>query len=182
MFLLFTFSMNFATVQGQCNSSKSKSVKTTHHEKGQADIVEIAIGSKVHTTLVAAVKAAGLVETLKSDGPFTVLAPTNDAFDKLPEGTVSTLLRKENKAQLTKILTYHVIAGKFEAADVINAIKIGGGKATLKSVSGDKITATIRNGKVILKDENGNYSRVTATDLKGRNGIIHVIDNVVLPK
>ena len=182
MFLFLAFTMSFATVQAQCNSSKAKAVKTSYSENGQPDVVDIAIGSKAHTTLVAAVKAAGLVETLKSDGPFTIFAPTNAAFDKLPDGTVNTLLKPENKGQLTKILTYHVIAGKFEATDVINAIKKGNGTATLTTVSGDQISAMIRKNQVVLKDENGNISTVTATDLKGSNGVIHVIDTVVLPK
>lgn len=182
MLLVLAFSMTIVSIQAQCNSSKTNAVKTSYSEKGEPDVVDIAIGSKAHTTLVAAVKAAGLVETLKSNGPFTVFAPTNSAFDKLPEGTVNTLLKPENKDQLVKILTYHVIAGKLEAKDVVSAIKSNGGKATLTTVSGDKISATMRNGKVILKDENGGYSTVTATDLKGSNGVIHVIDSVVLPK
>ena len=182
LFLVLAFSMSIISVDAQCTGSKSKAMKTSYSEAGQPDVVDIAISSKAHTTLVAAVKAAGLVETLKSDGPFTVFAPTNKAFDKLPKGTVATLLKPENKDQLTKILTYHVIAGKFEATDVLNAINSNGGKATLTTVSGDKISATVRNGSVILKDENGNYSTVTATDLKGSNGVIHVIDSVVLPK
>ena len=165
----------------QCgNSKKSHVVQVSHHETG--DIVDIAIGSQDHTTLVAAVKAAGLVETLKSDGPFTVFAPTNDAFNKLPDGTVETLLKPENKDQLVKILTYHVLAGKFEAKDVVNGIMKGGGKLTVETVSGGKLTASLKNDKVILTDENGNKSIVTTTDLRGSNGVIHVIDSVVLPK
>ncbi|MEM6963487.1 MAG: fasciclin domain-containing protein [Bacteroidota bacterium] len=181
MLLILAFSMSIVSIQAQCNSSKTKAVKASYSE-AEPDVVDIAISSKAHTTLVAAVKAAGLVETLKSDGPFTVFAPTNEAFDKLPEGTVNTLLQPENKDQLVKILTYHVISGKLEAKDVIAAIKKNDGKATLTTVSGDKISATMRNGKVILKDENGGYSTVTTTDLKGSNGVIHVIDTVVLPK
>jgi uncharacterized surface protein with fasciclin (FAS1) repeats len=145
------------------------------------DIVDIAVGSSAHTTLVAAVKAAGLVETLKSKGPFTVFAPVNDAFAKLPAGTVETLLKAENKATLVKILTYHVVAGKLDAAAVIAAIKAGNGKAELTTVSGDKLVATIDAGKVKLTDEKGGTAFVTATDLKGSNGIIHVIDTVVIP-
>jgi len=183
MILAFVFSISIFNLQAQCSNynshDNSKAVKTSYHENGEPDVVDIAIGSKIHTTLVAAVKAADLVGTLKSEGPFTVFAPTNTAFDKLPEGTVNTLLRPENKKQLTKILTYHVLAGKFTATDVVNAIKIGGGKATLKTVSGDKITATIRNKNVMLKDENGNYSMITATDLEGSNGVIHVIPLII---
>lgn len=129
------------------------------------DIVDNAVNSKDHTTLVAAVKAAGLVETLKSAGPFTVFAPTNAAFDKLPEGTVATLVKPENKATLTKILTYHVLAGKFSAADVMAAIKKGDGKATFTTVQGGKLYASVDNGKVKLWDENGGTAYVTIADV-----------------
>jgi len=148
----------------------------------EKDVVDIAIGSENHTTLVAAVKAAGLVETLKGAGPFTVFAPVNEAFGKLPAGTVESLLKKENKETLVKVLTYHVVAGNLDATAVIGAIKTGMGKAVLTTVSGNKLTATIDNGKVKLTDENGGSAFVTVTDLKGTNGIIHVIDTVVLPK
>ena len=182
MILVFVFSISVFNIQAQCNSSKAKAVKTSYSEKGEPDVVDIAIGSKAHTTLVAAVKAAGLVETLKGAGPFTIFAPTNAAFDKLPDGTVNTLLRPENKDQLVKILTYHVVAGKFMATDVVKAIQDGGGKVILETVSGNKITVMMRDKNVVLKDENGNYSTITATDLEGTNGVIHVIDSVVLPK
>ncbi|HEY5692334.1 MAG TPA: fasciclin domain-containing protein [Cyclobacteriaceae bacterium] len=145
------------------------------------DVVDIAIGSADHTTLVAAVNAADLVATLKGEGPFTVFAPTNAAFDKLPEGTVANLLKPENKAQLAKILTYHVVSGNIEASAVLAAIKSGNGTAVLTTVSGDKLTASLDNGKVKLTDAKGNASYVTATDLKGSNGVVHVIDTVVLP-
>lgn len=145
------------------------------------DVVDIAIGSADHTTLVAAVNAADLVATLKGEGPFTVFAPTNAAFDKLPEGTVANLLKPENKAQLAKILTYHVVSGNIEASAVLVAIKSGNGTAVLTTVSGDKLTASLDNGKVKLTDAKGNASYVTATDLKGSNGVVHVIDTVVLP-
>ncbi len=151
-------------------------------QKGGDDIVDIAISSDQHTTLVAAVKAAGLVETLKSEGPFTVFAPTNAAFDKLPEGTVATLLKPENKNMLTNILTYHVVSGKLMAKDVINAIQSSNGTATVETISGGKLQAMIVDGKVMLKDEKGNTATVTATDLNGENGVIHVIDSVVMPK
>lgn len=147
-----------------------------------SDIVDIAAGSPAHTTLVAAVKAAGLVETLKSAGPFTVFAPTNDAFGNLPKGTVETLLKPENKAMLAGILTYHVVAGNLNATTVLEAIKKGKGKAVLTTVAGGKLYASIVDGKVILTDEIGGTSTVTATDLKGSNGVIHVIDTVLLPK
>ena len=148
----------------------------------QKTVVDIAVGSNAHTTLVAAVKAADLVSTLQGGGPFTVFAPTNDAFAKLPAGTVETLLKPENKATLAKILTYHVIAGNLEAKAVLKAIKDGNGKVTLKTVSGGSLTASLNNGKVILTDEKGGISTVTATDLKAGNGVVHVIDAVVLPK
>ena len=148
----------------------------------QPDIVDIAAGSPAHTTLVAAVKAAGLVETLKSAGPFTVFAPTNDAFGKLPKGTVETLLKPENKNMLAGILTYHVVAGNLKAKAVLKAIKKGKGKAVLTTVAGGKLSASVVDGKVILTDEKGGTSTVTATDLKGSNGVIHVINSVLMPK
>lgn len=146
-----------------------------------ADVVDIAIGSKDHTTLVAAVKAATLVDTLKGPGPFTVFAPTNAAFDKLPAGTVDTLLKPENKAMLTGILTYHVVAGKVMAKDVIALIKKGKGKAEVKTLAGGTLTAKLDGGSVILTDAKGNTAKVVATDLAGTNGVVHVIDAVVLP-
>lgn len=148
----------------------------------QKTVVDVAVGSKNHTTLVAAVRAADLVATLQSAGPFTVFAPVNAAFEKLPAGTVPTLLKPENKATLTKVLTYHVVAGNIDAAAVVKAIKDGNGKAVLTTVSGGTLTASIVDGKVILTDENGGTATVTATDLKAGNGIVHVIDGVVLPK
>ena len=146
------------------------------------DIVDVAAGSKAHTTLVAAVKAADLVTTLKSAGPFTVFAPTNDAFAKLPAGTVDNLLKPENKAALTGILTYHVVAGNLNAKAVLAAIKKGGGKAVLTTVAGGKLTASVIKGKVVLIDEKGGKATVTATDLAATNGVIHVIDAVLMPK
>lgn len=146
------------------------------------DIVDVAAGSAAHTTLVAAVKAAGLVETLKSKGPFTVFAPTNDAFAKLPAGTVDNLLKPESKSALAGILTYHVVAGNLSAKNVLSAIKKGDGKVVLTTVAGGKLTAAIENGIVVLTDENGGKAIVTATDLKATNGVIHVIDAVLLPK
>jgi len=146
------------------------------------NIVENAVNSKDHTTLVAAVKAAGLVETLQSEGPFTVFAPTNAAFDKLPEGTVETLVKPENKAKLTAILTYHVIAGKVDSKSLAKMIKDGKGKATLTTVQGGKLIAKMQGDKVIIVDENGNASTVTIADVYQSNGVIHVVDAVVLPK
>ncbi len=145
------------------------------------DIVDIAAGSADHTTLVAAVKAADLVSTLKSKGPFTVFAPTNAAFEKLPEGTVASLLKPESKGALTGILTYHVVSGNLSAKAVLAAIKKGKGKAEVTTVAGGKLTASIEDGKVVLTDENGGKATVTATDLNASNGVIHVIDTVLLP-
>jgi len=145
------------------------------------DIVDNAVNSKDHTTLVAAVKAAGLVETLKSAGPFTVFAPTNEAFDKLPEGTVPTLLKAENKSTLTKVLTYHVVAGRVSAADLVAKIKAGGGKAELKTVSGGTLTAMLEGKKVYLVDEKGGKSWVTIADVFQKNGVIHVVNAVLMP-
>jgi len=150
--------------------------------QAQKTIVDIAVGSTDHTTLVAAVTAAGLVETLQGKGPFTVFAPVNAAFGKLPEGTVATLLKPENKATLTKVLTYHVISGNLDAAAVVKAITDGGGKVEVTTVSGGKLTVSLKEGKVVLTDENGRIATVLVTDLKGDNGVIHVIDSVVLPK
>lgn len=145
------------------------------------NVVDIAISSKDHTTLVTALKAAGLVETLKGAGPFTVFAPTNAAFDKLPKGTVESLLKPVSKTTLSGILTYHVVSGNLDAAAVVKAIKAGKGKAVLKTINGAKLTATLKGDKVILKDTKGGVSMITATDLKGTNGIIHVIDSVLMP-
>ncbi len=146
------------------------------------NIVENAVNSKDHTTLVAAVKAAGLVETLQSKGPFTVFAPTNAAFDKLPKGTVETLLKPENKKTLQTVLTYHVVAGKMNAKDIVAAIKKGNGKAVLTTVSGGKLTAWMQGSDVYITDENGGSAKVTIADVNQSNGVIHVIDTVVTPK
>jgi uncharacterized surface protein with fasciclin (FAS1) repeats len=147
------------------------------------NIVENAMNSADHTTLVAAVKAAGLVETLQSKGPFTVFAPTNAAFDKLPAGTVETLVRPENKDTLTKILTYHVVAGKFDAKKLLQLIKKGGGQASLKTVSGGTLTARMNGADgIALTDEKGGTSNVTTADVYQSNGVIHVIDTVVMPR
>lgn len=146
------------------------------------DIVDNAVNSKDHTTLVAAVKAAGLVETLKSAGPFTVFAPTNAAFDKLPAGTVDMLVKPENKATLTTILTYHVVAGKMGSKEIAAAIKAGGGKAELTTVQGGKLWAWMEGKKLMLKDEKGGTSMVTIADVFQSNGVIHVVDTVLMPK
>ena len=146
------------------------------------DIIDNAVNSKDHTTLVAAVKAAGLVETLKGPGPFTVFAPTNAAFSALPAGTVDTLLKPENKAMLASILTYHVVAGKFDAAAISKMIMDGKGMATLKTVSGGTLTAKASGGKVMVTDEKGGTANVTIADVYQSNGVIHVVDKVLLPK
>jgi uncharacterized surface protein with fasciclin (FAS1) repeats len=145
------------------------------------NIILNAANSKDHTTLVAAVKAAGLVDTLQGNGPFTVFAPVNAAFDKLPAGTVDTLLKPENKDQLVKVLTYHVVAGKVSSKELVKMIKAGGGKAQLKTVEGGMITATVQGGKVMLTDEKGGMATVTIADVYQSNGVIHVIDSVLLP-
>ncbi|MGG9972394.1 fasciclin domain-containing protein [Ferruginibacter sp. SUN002] len=146
------------------------------------NIVENAVNSKDHTTLVAAVKAADLVETLQSEGPFTVFAPVNKAFDKLPAGTVENLLKPENKMALTGVLTYHVVAGKFNAKDLIAKIKTGNGKAELKTVAGGTLWIMMKGKKIVIKDENGGMAFVTIKDVNQSNGVIHVIDHVLLPK
>jgi uncharacterized surface protein with fasciclin (FAS1) repeats len=154
----------------------------TSQAQSSKTIVENAIGSKDHTTLVAAVKAADLVDVLSSKGPFTVFAPTNEAFAKLPKGTVETLLKPENKAKLQAVLTYHVVAGNLDSKAVVEAIKKGKGSVTLTTVQGGKIVASLSGKNVILTDENGNKSTITAVDITSSNGVIHVIDTVVLPK
>ncbi len=146
------------------------------------DIIENAVNSKDHTTLVAAVKAAGLVETLKGKGPFTVFAPTNDAFAKLPAGTVDNLLKPENKATLTKVLTYHVVPGRYDFVALQKEIKKGGGKAALKTASGGTLTAVMNGPRNIqIKDEKGNLSNITTYDVFQKNGVILVVDKVVMP-
>lgn len=145
-------------------------------------IVGVAAGNDNFTTLVAAVKAADLVTTLNGDGPFTVFAPVNAAFDKLPKGTVETLLKPENKAMLASILTYHVVSGKFMAADVMKAIKDNKGKFSIPTVQGGMLTATVKGGKVMLMDEKGGMSTIVMTDVAASNGVIHAIDTVVMPK
>lgn len=146
------------------------------------NIVENAMNSKDHTTLVAAVKAAGLVETLQGAGPFTVFAPTNEAFDKLPKGTVDNLLKEENKAMLTSVLTYHVVPGKLDSKTIAGMIKAGDGKAELTTVQGGKLWLWMKGNKLMLKDEKGGTATVTIKDVYQSNGVIHVIDSVVLPK
>lgn len=146
------------------------------------NIVENAMNSKDHTTLVAAVKAAGLVPTLESKGPFTVFAPTNEAFDALPAGTVETLLKPENKAKLTSILTYHVVAGKLSSKDLMKMVKDQMEKATLKTVEGENLYVTMKGHHLMITDENGGTAEITIADVNQSNGVIHVINKVLLPK
>jgi len=146
------------------------------------DIIDNAVNSKDHTTLVAAVKAAGLVDTLKGPGPFTVFAPTNDAFAALPAGTVETLLKPENKAMLTSILTYHVVPGKIDAKMLMKMMEDGKGTTSFKTVSGGTLVAKTSGGKVMITDEKGGTATVTIADVVQSNGVIHVVDKVLLPK
>lgn len=145
------------------------------------NIIENAVNSKDHTTLVAAVKAAGLVETLEGDGPFTVFAPTNEAFDKLPAGTVDNLVKPENKATLTKILTYHVVAGRMSSADLMAKVKEGNGKTELTTVEGGKLWVMQKGKKLYLVDEKGGQSWITIADVNQSNGVIHVVNTVLMP-
>ena len=145
------------------------------------DIIDNAVNSRDHTTLVAAVKAAGLVDTLKGSGPFTVFAPTNSAFSMLPAGTVDTLLKPENKGTLTQVLTYHVVPGRIDAAALAQQIRAGGGKAMLKTASGGTLTASMRGSDVVIMDVKGNAAVVTTADVYQSNGVIHVVDKVLLP-
>jgi len=146
------------------------------------NIIENAVNSKDHTTLVAAVKAAGLVETLQGPGPFTVFAPVNAAFDALPAGTVATLLKPENKGTLTSVLTYHVIAARLNSKALERMIKLGGGRAILKTVQGGQLTATMSGGVIYITDAKGNTARITITNVNQSNGVIHVVDRVLLPQ
>ena len=145
------------------------------------DIIDNAVNSKDHTTLVAAVKAAGLVDTLKGKGPFTVFAPTNEAFAKLPEGTVDTLLKPENKGTLTKVLTYHVVPGRLDARALGKKIRDGNGSAMLTTASGGMLTAMMQGDKIVIKDDKGDLSTVTIADVYQSNGVIQVVDTVLLP-
>ncbi|WP_108882434.1 fasciclin domain-containing protein [Anderseniella sp. Alg231-50] len=166
----------------------SASISLANPEVGGApmfeskNIVENAVNSKDHTTLVAAVKAAGLVETLASPGPFTVFAPVNMGFEKLPAGTVDTLLKPENKDQLTKVLTAHVVAGKMSASDLVRKAKANGGRYNMQAVSGDALTAVIKGKALYLFDESGGASKITIADVNQSNGVIHVVDHVLVPR
>ncbi len=177
--LFFVTSLGFAQSKMMKEDTKMVGGAAMYPSK---NIVENAVNSKDHTTLVAAVKAAGLVEVLQSEGPFTVFAPTNAAFDKLPEGTVATLVKPENKEQLQTILKYHVVSGKWNAKAIAKLIKKGDGKAVIKTVSGGTLTAWTKGNNVYVTDENGNSAKVTIADVNQSNGVIHVVDTVLLPK
>lgn len=179
--IVLTIGVTAASAQMQMKTDDNPMVGGAAMYKTK-NIVENAVNSKDHTTLVAAVKAAGLVETLASPGPFTVFAPVNSAFEKLPAGTVDNLLKPENKAALTRVLTYHVIAGKFSSKDIAAAIKKGNGKAEFTTVAGGKLWGWMEGSSLMLKDENGGKSMVTIADVKQSNGMIHVVDSVLLPK
>ena len=183
---MFAFAMVVGVLSGSV-SAQMMGMKDDNPMVGGAamyktkDIVDNAVNSADHTTLVAAVKAAGLVDTLKSKGPFTVFAPVNSAFEKLPSGTVEMLLKPESKAMLTKVLTYHVVAGNFDSKAITKAIKKGNGKAEFTTVAGGKLWAKMDGDNLILWDEKGGKATVTIADVRQSNGVIHVIDSVVLP-
>jgi uncharacterized surface protein with fasciclin (FAS1) repeats len=179
--VFFLTAMFIATLSAQAQKEKTVTVGGAAMYPSK-NIIENAVNSKEHTTLVAAVKAAELVETLQSAGPFTVFAPVNAAFDALPKGTVETLLKPESKATLVKVLTYHVVAGKFNASDIIALVKAGKGTAVISTVAGNKLTVSLKGKKVAIKDENGGVAYVTIKDVNQSNGVIHVIDKVLLPK
>lgn len=182
LLLVAALIMNVSFGQGKMASSEKTVNVGGAPMYPSKNIIENAVNSKDHTTLVAAVKAAGLVETLQGPGPFTVFAPTNSAFDMLPKGTVETLIKPENKAKLTQILTYHVIAGKWDSKSLAEKIKAGGGNAELTTVAGGKLWASMKGSKIMLKDENGGWAMITIKNVYQSNGVIHVIDHVVLPK
>ena len=168
-------------LSAQCGSHAKKTSYSNSWNSSHQDIVDIAASDDNFSTLVTAVKAAGLVNTLKSDGPFTVFAPNNTAFAKLPEGTVASLLAEDSKSTLSSILTYHVIGAKITAESLVNSIAAAGGSFEMKTVNGETLTAKIMNGNPVLIDQKNNKSFVTKTDISGSNGVIHVIDQVVMP-
>lgn len=180
----------FTSCKNNSGETEEKEVETEVEETAQdmeaesevGTIVEVAVGNDDFSTLVEALTAAELVETLNGEGPFTVFAPTNDGFGKLPEGTVSTLVEPENKEKLTGILTYHVVAGKFMAEDVVNAVKENDGSFTVATIQGEDLTITLDGENVILTDANGNKSTVVIADVEASNGVVHAIDTVVMPK
>ncbi|MFD0861619.1 fasciclin domain-containing protein [Sungkyunkwania multivorans] len=177
-FILLSLATSFVFVLSAFTGLNDTTLKTN---EGDGTIVAVAAGNENFSTLVTAVKTAGLVETLNGDGPFTVFAPVNDAFGKLPAGTVESLLKEENRETLTAILTYHVVKGEFKAADVLKAIKSNKGKFEITTVQGGTLTASLSGSNVILTDAKGNTSKVVITDVDASNGIIHAIDTVVMP-
>ena len=190
--LMIAFAVTGLVFSTACANNKEKTPKETNEITTEKvvetkvvdttpNIVGVAVANENFSTLVAAVKAAGLVETLSGNGPFTVFAPVNAAFDKLPEGTVSGLLKPESKDALTSLLTYHVVAGKFMAADVVKAIGDNNGKFSIPTVQGGTLTASISDGNVILTDAKGNTSTIIITDVAASNGVVHAIDSVVMP-
>ncbi len=178
---LHLFALLFATVCSASLFAAQDPMVGGSPMSPKKDIIQNALNSKDHTTLVAAVKAAGLVETLQGAGPFTVFAPTNEAFGKLPAGTVDTLVKPENKQQLTSILTYHVVAGKFDARKLKKEIMAGGGSTMLKTVNGESLTAMMEGDGIVLKDGKGGMAHVTIANVYQSNGVIHVIDSVLMP-
>ena len=180
-FLILLGAGHFANAQDMMSKEKTVIVGGAAMYPSK-NIIQNAVNSKEHTTLVAAVKAAGLVETLEGKGPFTVFAPTNAAFDKLPKGTVETLLKPENKAKLSSILTYHVVAGKYGSKEIAELIKKGGGKAELTTVNGQKLTAKMEGNKLVITDAKGGKATVTTADVFQSNGVIHVTNAVSMPK
>ena len=182
--IAFVGFMSSATAQNEIalNTTEKSVVEMSKGLENANTIVGVAASNENFTTLVTAVKAAELVDTLNSEGPFTVFAPTNDAFSKLPAGTVESLLKPESKAVLTSILTYHVVAGNFDAASVIAAVTENGGKFTVNTVQGGEIIISLNDGKVMLTDEKGNSSTVVMADVEASNGVIHAIDAVVMPE
>jgi uncharacterized surface protein with fasciclin (FAS1) repeats len=187
VYAFFLMAMTVAFGAGSASAQMDQKISNGNPMVGGAamykdkNIVENAVNSKDHTTLVAAVTAAGLVDTLKSKGPFTVFAPVNSAFAALPAGTVDTLLKPENKGTLTKVLTYHVVAGNMDSKKIMKAIKKGNGKAMLKTVAGGMLTASMDGNTLVLTDEKGGMSRVTIANVKQSNGVIHVVDTVLMP-
>jgi uncharacterized surface protein with fasciclin (FAS1) repeats len=188
-FAMSTVIISTACANNEKDNKQNKTKETTTEKTVEVEtiiesqtIVGVAASNKDFSTLVAAVKAAGLVDTLNGDGPFTVFAPVNAAFDKLPEGTVAELLKPESKATLTAILTYHVVAGEFMATDVVKAINANNGKFAIPTVQGSILTATISGENVILTDAKGNKSKIIITDVAASNGVIHAIDSVVMPE
>jgi uncharacterized surface protein with fasciclin (FAS1) repeats len=180
--IAFTSCKNNESEEKEAAEQEEAVVETENVMVDEQTIVEIAVGNENFSTLVTALTAAGLVETLSSEGPFTVFAPTNDAFGKLPEGTVPTLVMPENKEMLSGILTYHVVSGEFMAADVVNAINENGGSFTIPTVQGEELIATLEGESLILTDANGNKSTVVLADVDASNGVIHAVSSVLMPK